>query len=200
MPHMSHLTGAPSPKSWDSATAMLCEIANTARRPSSRLRRMLYRYERNAEFFDDLIQEAMVRALRGVRALRDHAVIEEWFAGILLNVARQHVKAQSRRAWQSTSLDALIDDAPEPDGVRSECESAETERAVALSRFLANVDSSLNNFPPALRTTFLHVCVDGGSYDEVAAELNVPVGTIRSRVNRARKMLRDQMGSHAAFW
>lgn len=180
----------------DDALAQLCLLARDAGRQASRLRRILYRFERDAALVDDTIQDALLVALENLPSYRGDASLRSWFTGVLLNVARRHVKTASLASARLSSLDALNeagDLLPDDACDRSEDSAAARELAELAARCIAS-------FAPPLRDTFMGVCLEGRSYEAVAVEQQVPVGTVRSRVHRARQVLRamlEQAGSPA---
>lgn len=189
------VVGPPRAVARPGTLADLCAVARDAAQQSSRLRRVLYRYERDAAEVDDIIQDALLAALEHLPSFRGDSTVKAWFTGILLNVARRHVKTASQLAARLDSLDALTEDGSvTPVMVSSVDRSDDLASALEMAGLAKRC---IDAFSPALRSTFVRVCLEGNTYEAIAAEQNVPIGTIRSRINRARKLLRQAMGHDA---
>lgn len=182
----------PSPHSEQhQIVAYLRQIAQTAASSSSPLRRFLWRYERTPDNQDDIIQEAMLQALRSDNANLTGASVQTWFYGVLANVARHHVARQVRQSERIESTDLWPDSgerlAATPDSASSPEEAAHSRQLT--SRLI----DAVQGLPPRLRSTLELVCLNDHSYVDAAQMLDVPVGTVRSRINRARMLLRRQL-------
>ena len=132
---------------------------------------------------EDLAQETFTRAFRGLGRFRGESSFKNWLYQIATNVGRTHV---SRRARQAPVWDRRVeaDDIPEP-LVASPTPNIEdtTMRRQAL-------DQALSTLPRDLRLTLVLRDVEGLEYQEIAAVLDVPIGTVMSRIFRARRRLR----------
>lgn len=140
-----------------------------------RMRRFAFRLTRNAGSADDLVQSTMERALSRWGSRRDDDALQPWLFSILY---RQFIDAHRRARRQVSMLDRF------PLGRHAEQPSAERE-VVAQSMLEA-----LQQLPPEQRSLLLWVSVEGLAYDEVAKMLEVPIGTVMSRLSRARQALR----------
>jgi len=182
----------PSPNSeHQQMMAYLRHIAKTAASNSSPLRRFLWRYERTRDNQDDIIQEAILQALRSSNPNITGASVQTWFYGVLSNVARHHVARQVKHSTRVESTDLWQDDgerlgAP-ADGANN------PEEAAQCHQLILRLIEAMQSLPPRLRSTLELVCLDDHSYLDAAQLLDVPVGTVRSRINRARMLLRRQL-------
>lgn len=140
-----------------------------------RMRRFAFRLTRNAGSADDLVQSTMERALSRWGSRRDDDALQPWLFSILY---RQFIDAHRRARRQVSMLDRFSR------GQHAEQPSAERE-VVAQSMLEA-----LEQLPPEQRSLLLWVSVEGLPYDEVANMLEVPIGTVMSRLSRARRALR----------
>ena len=137
------------------------------------VRRFLYHLCDPAEV-DDLTQETYLRALRSLRSFAGRSSAQTWLLAIARNVAADHVRAAARRP-RPASLDARDAAAPTPRTLRS----AAFDDGVALRHLI-------DELSPDRREAFIATQVLGLSYSEAAEVCGCPVGTIRSRVARAR--------------
>jgi RNA polymerase sigma-70 factor (ECF subfamily) len=133
---------------------------------------------------DDLVQDCIERALRRIDTLADEQKMAGWLRSILFNVFIDGRRAFRRRGAtvEAEVLDELVDTATPPDLLQ---ETADVLRAIAV-------------LTPQHRQVLVLVAVEGLSYQEVAEELAVPVGTVMSRLARARDHLRDALAERPA--
>lgn len=123
---------------------------------------------------EDLVQETYLRAMRSLESYRRDAPVPSWLAAIARNVCADHVRRRSR---QSRLMERLRIERPRPAGDESS----------------AAIDDLVRTLDPERREAFVLTQVCGLSYMEAAAALGCPIGTIRSRVARARAELVDQV-------
>lgn len=136
-----------------------------------------YRLAGNDADAQDLVQEALVRVRRGLESYTPGS-LEGWLARIVTNVFLDEVRRRKRRATVAL---------PEtPDTVLPASPAAD-EAAGDLSD---EVQRALGSLPDEFRVAVVLCDVVGLSYDEIAAQQQVPVGTVRSRIHRGRRMLR----------
>jgi RNA polymerase sigma-70 factor, ECF subfamily len=157
------------------------ELVRRHRGPIYTLIRTLAGDESDAE---DLTQECFVRAYVAIVRFRREASFRTWLTRIAVNVVRTHL-ARQRRARQPVSLDVVEDGEPSTNAalvVSSDLEASLTRRQ-AIERALALLPE---DYRIALTLRDIH----GFEYHEIAGVLNVPIGTIESRVFRARRRLR----------
>jgi len=149
-----------------------------------RLRRYALALARDRARADDLVQDCLLRALEKSHLWEPGTNLRAWLFTILHN---QHVNAVRRRMREGMTVP--VEDTPLPVTVlppqESVCQLAAVDRAMAM-------------LPHEQRATLLLIGLEGFSYEEAAAILRVPVGTIRSRLSRGRAMLRDLLDAEAA--
>lgn len=142
-----------------------------------RLRRFACSLTADADLADDLVQDTCVRALAHADQFRNGSKLESWMYRIAQNLWVDRMRAKKVRSL-TASLDE-IHDVPGCDG-----------RAVTESRLtLAAVRAGIAKLPPDQQVLIALVCVEGLSYREVAEILGVPMGTVMSRLARARRTL-----------
>ena len=124
----------------------------------------------------DLTQDTWLRVLRGIASLREPASLRPWLFGIARRVAMDRLRRQYVRA---ADTDAVLDDIPAP------------EADATLEADLAALESKLETLPLRERETLALFYLRELSIEEMAALLAVPAGTVKSRLFRARQLLRN---------
>jgi len=138
----------------------------------------------------DATQDAFIRAFRHLKKFRGDCAFSSWVSRIAINVARDALKKKRQRPRDFSSLewqDGSEFDPPDPARAAPD-EVARHERQRAVRCALAKV-------PENYRTTLILFDLQGRSYEECADVLQVPIGTIKSRLSRARAALRDALGA-----
>ena len=159
-------------------------LRDLVREHSTRLRRFIIKHIGNTSEADDLAQQAFVEAARSYQAFRGESQLSTWLYGIALNLVRNHLSRAPERRFEFVGTEALDEHSA---NALSPCEQIEQRQTMqALS-------DSLNELPENMRDILLMVGVDDLSYEEAAALLMVPIGTIRSRLSRARSALREKL-------
>jgi RNA polymerase sigma-70 factor (ECF subfamily) len=155
-----------------------------------RVYRVALRLTKNAADAEDLTQETYARALRGSSRFRWGTKLKAWLFTILRNLHRNRARDRSR------AVVVVDSDAVERfDGATSARETAE-------ARLLRDAESrdlraAMESLTPTLRQTVWLRDVEGLSYAEVAARLNIPIGTVMSRLSRARELLYRRLAGGA---
>jgi len=145
----------------------------------------IYHLVGNKEDAEDIAQEVFLKAYRGIRRFRGAASFSTWLYGIMLNCVRTHW----RRATHAVeTLDGDADgrhDPPAPGGGPEE-EALRRERIGAVRRAIAGLDEEA-------REVVVLRDIRGLSYEEMAAAIGAPVGTVKSRLHRARQALKTRL-------
>lgn len=128
----------------------------------------------------DLVQEVLLRVRRGLETYRPMGSLEGWLSRITTNAFLDEVRRRRRRPTV-----ALPDDA---DRVLAGADDA--EMALAATTLPDDVQDALRDLPDDFRAAVVLCDVVGLTYEEIAAQLGVPVGTVRSRIHRGRSLLR----------
>ena len=139
----------------------------------------------------DLSQEVFLRVFRTLHSFRGQSALKTWIYRIDVNQARnrQRVGRRRRRADQ-VSLDQHV---AEHGDLRQPGDGSSPDRAFARKELASRLWSALNALPFDQRTVIVLREIDGLSYDEIAFSLGVAVGTVKSRLTRARQVLRHQL-------
>ncbi len=152
-----------------------------------RLGRLISRFVRNAAEAEDLTQEAFIKAYRALPAFRGDSAFYTWLYRIGINTAKNFLLAQGRSAPTSTPFDAEEAEAFEDAALLHEVATPENE--LMSKQVVEVVNSSLQQLPEDLRTALTLREIEGMSYEEIAAVMNCPIGTVRSRIFRAREVV-----------
>jgi RNA polymerase sigma-70 factor (ECF subfamily) len=150
------------------------------------LYRMAWAWCRDAALADDLAHEAVEKALRGAGQLRDAGRLKGWMLRILANCLRDHARARREHVDLATVEESVATEAMTPEEAR---ESAE---------LVARVRGAVGVLPLGQRQVVTLVDLEGCSYAEVAGILDIPVGTVMSRLCRARAALRERLKPFAS--
>ena len=151
-----------------------------------------YRMLDDTDAAADAVQEAAIKAFRGVKTYRGGS-FKAWFLRIVTNNCYDWLRARGRHGV--SSLDDLAED---PDYAEALVHPGEGPEARALREELsAFISRSVNSLPPDQRLTLVLADIEGVPYQEVADICNVPLGTVKSRLSRARARLRDLLMQRA---
>ena len=140
-----------------------------------------YRLAGNEDDANDLAQEALLRVRKGLESYQPGSM-EAWLSRIVTNVFLDEVRRKKRRP-----VDALPDD---PDRLLPPSAAAD----VATDKLSDEVQTALQTLPEDFRVAVVLCDVVGLPYEEIAEALEVPVGTVRSRIHRGRRQLRNALG------
>ncbi|KAE9531826.1 RNA polymerase sigma factor RpoE [Ursidibacter arcticus] len=134
----------------------------------------------------DIVQESFIKAYRSLESFRGESAFYTWLYRIAVNTAKNHLTALGRRPPKE---DILAEDAESYDsGVQ--LREADTPENLVLSEELKRiVFDTIENLPDELKTAITLREIDGLSYEEIAEVMQCPVGTVRSRIFRAREAI-----------
>ncbi|HXV11499.1 MAG TPA: RNA polymerase sigma factor RpoE [Burkholderiales bacterium] len=152
-----------------------------------KLARLLSRFIRDAAEVEDVTQEAFIKAYRALPTFRGDSAFYTWLYRIGINTAKNYLVAMGRRAPTTTDIDA--EDA-EGFQDREQLRDLNTPENELISRQVAdNVNQTLAELPEELRTAITLREIEGLSYEDIANIMNCPIGTVRSRIFRAREAI-----------
>ncbi|UCE75983.1 MAG: RNA polymerase sigma factor RpoE [Gammaproteobacteria bacterium] len=153
------------------------------RRYEHKLVNVISRYIRDPSEVLDVAQEAFIKAYRALPNFRGDSAFYTWLYRIAINTAKNHLVASSRRP-PGDDVDAQDAEQFEADsGLK---EYATPERLALSSELATTIQAAIDELPEELRTAIVLRELDGLSYDEIAAAMECPIGTVRSRIFRAR--------------
>jgi RNA polymerase sigma-70 factor (ECF subfamily) len=155
---------------------------------------LISRYVHDADEVQDVAQEAFIKAYRAIPNFRGDSAFYTWLYRIAINTAKNHLVSRSRRPPGS---DVELDDAQYMDSGDALRDGETPENALFGEELRLRVNEALEALPDDLRTAVTLREFDGLSYEEIAEVMECPVGTVRSRIFRAReaidKCVREQM-------
>ena len=153
---------------------------------------LVMRYVRDPELALDITQEAFIKAYRALPRFRGDSAFYTWMYRIAVNTAKNHLAAQRRRP-----MDVELDlQDPEQYDLPAKLKETDTPEGVALGNELKEtVERAIAALPEDLRTAIVLRELEGMSYEEIAQTMDCPVGTVRSRIFRARDAIGKKVGS-----
>ena len=156
-----------------------------------RIERLIGRMVRDTDLIEDIAQETFIRAYRALSQFRGEAQFYTWLYRIAVNTAKKALVDLKRDPVVSeSSLRGGGDDDEETSGVENELTSAETPETVLAAKEIAQaVNSAMEALPEELRQAVTLREIEGLSYEEIAEVMNCPIGTVRSRIFRAREAI-----------
>jgi RNA polymerase sigma-70 factor (ECF subfamily) len=153
---------------------------------------LVMRYVRDPELALDITQEAFIKAYRALPRFRGDSAFYTWMYRIAVNTAKNHLAAQRRRP-----MDIELDmQDPEQYELHAKLKETDTPEGVTLSNeLMETVERAIAALPEDLRTAIILRELEGMSYEEIAQTMECPVGTVRSRIFRARDAISNKIGS-----
>jgi len=162
-----------------------------------KLERLLSRLIRDPAEIEDVAQEAFIKAYRALPNFRGDSAFYTWLYRIGINTAKNYLIALGRRAPTSTEFDSEEAESFEDATGLRDINTPESE--LATKQIAQTVNDAIAALPEELRTAITLRELDGLSYEEIAQIMNCPIGTVRSRIFRAREAvaekLRPQLGT-----
>lgn len=148
--------------------------------------KLIMRYVRDPSEALDVAQEAFLKAYRAAPSFRGDSAFYTWLYRITINTAKNHLVAAGRRpAYYALDLQD-----PEQYEVFAKLKDLDTPEGLTLSEELRQtINKAMHDLPEDLRTAILLREIEGMSYDEIAQTMECPVGTVRSRIFRAREAI-----------
>jgi RNA polymerase sigma-70 factor (ECF subfamily) len=155
-----------------------------------RIERLIGRMVRDVDLIEDIAQETFIRAYRALAQFRGEAQFYTWLYRIAVNTAKKALVDMKRDPVVSESALKGNDDEEETSGVENELTTSETpETVLAAKEIAATVNSAMEALPDELRQAVTLREIEGLSYEEIAQVMNCPIGTVRSRIFRAREAI-----------
>lgn len=150
-----------------------------------KLVRLLSRFIRDSAEVEDVAQEAFIKAYRALPSFRGDSAFYTWLYRIGINTAKNYLVAQGRRAPTSTGFDSeeaeTFDDGDQLRDINT------PESMLHSKQIGETVNAAMEALPEELRTAITLREIEGLSYEEIAQMMNCPIGTVRSRIFRARE-------------
>ena len=154
-----------------------------------RVQRLIGRMVRDVDLIEDIAQETFIRAYRALAQFRGDAQFYTWLYRIAVNTAKKFLMDLKRHPTVSENFFKSVDD-DETSSVENELTSSETPEAVLASKEIAEmVNAAMDALPDELRQAITLREIEGLTYEEIADAMNCPIGTVRSRIYRAREAI-----------
>ena len=156
-----------------------------------KLARLLSRLIRDPGEVEDVTQEAFIKAYRALPSFRGDSAFYTWLYRIGINTAKNYLVAMGRRAPTSTEMEA-----EEAEGHESGelLRDINTPESLLLTKEIGNtVNSAIEALPEELRSAIQLRELEGMSYEEIAKLMDCPIGTVRSRIFRAREAIAERL-------
>ena len=161
-------------------------------RYKNRLINFVYRFVKDFDVAEDIVQETFLRVYRKRYNYKAIANFSTWIFTIAGNLAKSELRRRKR--WKFFSLDAGNDDERKfelPDN------GLKPDRAASVKILDENIQNAIDTLQDKYKESLILRDIEGMSYKQIADITNVPVGTVKSRVNRARKKLRKKLRWHS---
>lgn len=153
--------------------------------------RLLSRLIRDQAEVEDVAQEAFIKAYRALPNFRGDSAFYTWLYRIAINTAKNHLVSRGRRAPTTTEAD--IEDAETFDD-GDHLRDLNTPESMLLTKQVGEaVNRAIDQLPEDLRTAIVLREIEGLSYEEIADSMNCPIGTVRSRIFRAREAIAQEL-------
>jgi RNA polymerase sigma-70 factor, ECF subfamily len=153
--------------------------------------KLVMRYVRNPAEAEDIAQDAFIKAYRALPQFRGDSAFYTWLYRIAINTAKNAVVARDRNP---VDFDLDMTNNDESYEMQGRLKDSETPEALVLTdEIRTTVNAAIANLPDDLRTAIVLRELEGLSYEEIAATMDCPVGTVRSRIFRAREAIDSRL-------
>jgi len=156
-----------------------------------KLGRLLSRFIRDPAEVEDVAQEAFIKAYRALPSFRGDSAFYTWLYRIGINTAKNYLVAMARRAPTTTEFDSEEAENFEDGDQLRDLNTPEAE--LMTRQIAATVNQTMAELPEELRTAITLREIEGMSYEDIANVMNCPIGTVRSRIFRARETIADRL-------
>ena len=160
------------------------------RKYQHKVAKLVSRYVRDRREVEDVTQEAFIKAYRAIGGFRGESAFYTWLYRIAVNTAKNYLESQSRRPPGS---DMEIEGAELIESGAGLRDQATPERQMLTNEIASTVHRVLEHLPPDLRTAITLREIEGMSYEEIAEVMDCPIGTVRSRILRAREAIDQEL-------
>lgn len=156
-----------------------------------KLARLLSRFIRDPAEVEDVTQEAFIKAYRALPSFRGDSAFYTWLYRIGINTAKNYLVAMGRRAPTSTEFNN--DDAESFEEAERLRDFNTPEHELMSKQVARTVNQTMAQLPEELKTAITLREIEGLSYEDIANIMNCPIGTVRSRIFRAREAIAEQL-------
>jgi RNA polymerase sigma-70 factor (ECF subfamily) len=156
-----------------------------------RVNRLVSRFVRSDEEVEDIVQDSFIKAYRALPAFRGDSAFYTWLYRIAVNTAKNYLVSSSRRPHAIGDYGSTDEDGFREDELVSHMNTPESE---LITREIAEtVNSTMSDLPDDLREAITLREIEGLSYEEIAEVMGCPIGTVRSRIFRAREAISEKI-------
>ncbi|MCO6426530.1 RNA polymerase sigma factor RpoE [Nitrosomonas communis] len=157
-----------------------------------KLARLLSQFIRDAAEVEDIAQETFIKAYRALPSFRGESAFYTWLYRIGINTAKNFLVSQGRKV--PTTVSEFDNEDAENFEEAGRLREVSTPESELMSKQIAQtVNQSLDALPEELRTAIILREIEGLSYEEIASIMNCPIGTVRSRIFRAREAIAEKL-------
>ncbi|MDV6343722.1 RNA polymerase sigma factor RpoE [Nitrosomonas sp. Is37] len=157
-----------------------------------KLARLLSQFIRDAAEVEDIAQETFIKAYRALPSFRGESAFYTWLYRIGINTAKNFLVSQGRKV--PTTVSEFDNEEAENFEEAGRLREISTPESELMSKQIAQtVNQSLDALPEELRTAIVLREIEGLSYEEIASIMNCPIGTVRSRIFRAREAIAEKL-------
>jgi RNA polymerase sigma-70 factor (ECF subfamily) len=156
-----------------------------------KIMRLLSRMIRDPAEIEDVAQEAFIKAYRALPQFRGDSAFYTWLYRIAINTARNWQVANGRRPSTPTAIEN--EDGETFSQIDNLTDISTPESVMASRQVIETVNAAIDALPEDLRTAIVLREIEGLSYDEIAQSMDCPIGTVRSRIFRAREAIAAQL-------
>ena len=161
-------------------------------RYKNRLQNLVYRYVGDFQRSEDLAQEAFIRVYLHRERYRKTGKFSTWIFTIAVNLAKNEIRRKVRLR-NVLSIEHLKEVMGTADPMLKDEEQPATDRLVERGQTSGQVERAIARLPKVYRESLVLRDIEGFSYEEIGEILDIPGGTVRSRINRARLMLKEKL-------
>ncbi|MCY4016357.1 MAG: RNA polymerase sigma factor RpoE [Gammaproteobacteria bacterium] len=147
---------------------------------------LISRFVQNPQEIEDISQETFIKAYRALAQFRGDSSFYTWLYQIAVNTAKNHLASRNRRLMLA-SVD--VDEAENAEAAPALRDIADPESEAEMENLRAVIDAAIEELPEELRTAFTLREFSGMSYEQITEVMDCPVGTVRSRIFRAREAI-----------
>jgi RNA polymerase sigma-70 factor (ECF subfamily) len=158
-----------------------------------RIQRLIGRMVRDVDLVEDIAQETFIRAYRALAQFRGEAQFYTWLYRIAVNTAKKSLMDLKRNPTVSENFFKFGED-DETSQLENDPTSSETPDAVLASKEIAEIiNAAMDALPEELRQAITLREIEGLSYEEISEAMSCPIGTVRSRIFRAREAISEKV-------
>lgn len=156
-----------------------------------KIMRLLSRMIRDPGEIEDVAQEAFIKAYRALPQFRGESAFYTWLYRIAINTARNWLAQNNRRPSAPSAQEN--EDGETFDATDNLTDNSNPESEMASRQIADTVNKAMNDLPEDLRNAIVMREIDGMSYEDIAESMNCPIGTVRSRIFRAREAIATRL-------